>query len=447
MKITPENTLLTQKDFALADPSVYKHPAIIGGFGSGKTAAIPLRWYSLIQWRAKHQNKKCIMMIIEPTKEMVRDVLLPVLDEFFDRYGIEHSYHQTHNNYSIVLVRNKKRFKFTAWLRSSDSPESLTGKSVTDIIIDEFDKKHPIEHQSDVWKECISRIRKAEYGTCAIVTTPEGFKYTYELYKDCENGIEKKNFLLIKAKTYMNKFLPKDYIENLYEQYSAELVKQYIEGEFINLTQGQVYYSFDRDANTTDREYNKTLPIILSVDFNVSPMHWVVIQNDPLTGRDYVINEIFERNTTTRFMAEKIASIYGDDKTYLVYGDFYGNSRDTRSLTTDYDIISAILPNTRKYVKPNPAVVDRINAVNGRLKNSRGIRNLFINAKNCPELINDLEQVVWDEKKREIDKKSNMDRTHGTDALGYYIEYAYSLKGSSRTYIDGKLVGKKSDRF
>lgn len=424
MIISPENTLYTQYLFATADPKKYKHPAIVGGFGSGKTAAIPLRWVYLINWRATHQNTKCRMMIVEPTKEMVRDVLIPTLDDFFDRHGIAHKYHKTFFDYTITWIKNGKEYKFTALLRSSDVPEALTGKNLTDIIIDEFDKKHPIEHQRNVWKECISRIRASEYGTCGIVTTPEGYKYTYELYNECQYK-EKENFLLIKAKTYNNKFLPADYVDNLYKQYSADLVSQYIEGEFINLTQGKVYKSFDREKNCVVKEYDKFLPLILCVDFNVSPMKWVLVQH--YMGRDYVIDEVVGHNTTTLEMAQEVARRYGSKKLYLIYGDYYGNSRDTRTITTDYEIIKQILPNSELFVKPNPPVVDRINAVNSRLCNAKGERNLFIHPK-CQELITDLEQVVWDENKREIDKKSNSDLTHASDALGYYIEFNYGLK-------------------
>lgn len=426
MKINPDNTLETQYRFATADPRKYKHPAIVGGFGSGKTAAIPLRWLYLINWRIKEQRAICKMMIVEPTKEMVRDVLIPTLNDFFDRHGIEHKYHKTFFDYTITLYKNNKKYQFTALLRSSDTPEALTGKNLTDIIIDEFDKKHPIEKQREVWKECISRIRAAEYGTCAIVTTPEGYKYTYELYNECQYQ-EKENFLLIRAKTYNNKFLPADYVDNLYKQYSSDLVEQYIEGNFINLTQGKVYKNFDRDVNGVIKDYDPNLPLILCVDFNVNPMKWVLVQN--YYDKDYVIDEIVGRNVTTQEMAQKVAEKYGDKKLYLVYGDYYGNSRDTRSLTTDYEIIKSVLKNVRIFVKPNPSVVDRVNAVNSRLCNSKGERHLFVDLRNCPELIQDLEQVVWDEKKREIDKKSNLDLTHASDALGYYIEYNYGLKG------------------
>lgn len=430
MIINQDNTLYTQYLFATADPKKYKHPAIVGGFGSGKTAAIPLRWMYLINWRAVNQNTKCRMMIVEPTKEMVRDVLIPSLDNFFDTHGIKHTYHKTFFDYTITIYRNGKEFKFTAMLRSSDTPEALTGKNLSDIIIDEFDKKHSIDHQRDVWKECISRIRIVPYGTCAVVTTPEGYKYTYELFGECEYK-EKENFLLIKADTTKNKFLPPDYIDNLYNQYSAELVEQYIKGNFINLTQGKVYYAFDRDANCVMQEYDRNLPIILCVDFNVNPMKWAIVQKR--LGRDYVVDEIVGNNTTTMEMAKRVAEKYGEKSLYLIYGDYFGGSRDTRSMTTDYEIIRSVIPNCQLIIKPNPPVIDRINAVNGRLRNAKGDRNLFINIKNCPHLITDLEQVVWDENKREIDKKSNPDLTHITDALGYYIEYEYGLKGKVRS--------------
>ena len=152
MLINPQNTLKTQYEFGTIDPRKYKHPLLLGGFGAGKTEAIPLRCITLIDWRAKKQKVKAKIMIIEPTREMIRDVLVPTLDEYFNRHNIPHTYHKTHHDYTIFY----KGYKFTFLLRSSDVPASLTGKTVTDIIIDEFDKKHSVSHQKDVWKECIS---------------------------------------------------------------------------------------------------------------------------------------------------------------------------------------------------------------------------------------------------------------------------------------------------
>lgn len=428
MIITPENTLKTQYEFAICDPREYKHPGLIGGFGSGKSMAIPLRWIELIDFRAKHQKVKAKVMVVEPTKEMIRDILVPVMNEFFDLHHIPHTYHKTNHDYTIRF----KGHDFTALFRSSDVPESLTGKTLTDVIIDEYDKKHSISHQKDVWKECISRTRKAEFGTCAVATTPEGFKNTYELWGRCEHE-EIKNFKLIRAKTYDNIFLPKDYVENLYDNYSAELVEQYIEAKFINLVQGKVYYAFDREENASEKVYIKELPINLMTDFNVNPMMWAIGQTwrDGAKVSDHIVDEIVLRNTYTEAMAKEVGNRYGYERIYYVYGDYSGMARSTKSRVTDYDIIKAILPNSVIRIKPNPLVIDRVNAVNSRLRNSKTERKLFVNVSKCPYLVKDFEQVLWKENTKDIDKTSNPERTHISDAVGYFVEYEYPLRAKA----------------
>ena len=67
-------------------------------------------------------------------------------------------------------------------------------------------------------------------------------------------------------------------------------------------------------------------------------------------------------------------------------------------------------------MKTNPAVVDRVNAVNRALDG-----NLIIDPK-CKALIEDLEKVVNKQGTREIDK-SNKDLTHMSDALGYAVHW------------------------
>jgi DNA replication protein DnaC len=439
MLINQTNTLKAQYEFATTYPDQYRHPAIVGGFGSGKTASIALRWVYLINWRAANQCVQTKMMIVEPTKEMIRDILIEQLDKFFNRYNIPHHYHKTEHNYTIRLKKAGKFYNFMARLRSSDVPEALTGKNLTDVIIDEYDKKHSVQHQKDVWKECISRTREAALGTVGVVTTPEGYKNTYELWGECDYK-EKKNFKLIRAKTYDNFFNPPDYVENLREQYSAELVKQYIEAEFINLLQGKVYYAFNRSLNNTERVYDPNTPIDLCVDFNVNPMKWVVTQR---FGENlFAIDEIVKQNTYTEEMAKEFRKRYMTDhagglalRKVVVYGDYSGNSRDTRTRTTDYEIIKSIIPNCELRVKPNGLVIDRINAVNSRFCNSQGARRFFINVNKCPHLTRDFEQVVWKEKTREIDKTTNPDLTHASDAVGYRIVYDWPLKGSIITKV------------
>lgn len=165
-----------QIEFAYLKPDEVKHPALVGGFGSGKTMSIPLRWLKLIEFR-KSQIKKCSLMVLEPTTEMLRDIIVPCFDEFFEKLGVPVKFLSEKKVYHIMYGEEKHSCIF----RSADRPRSLTGKNLTDIIIDEFDRI-PYHKQKILWRECISRIRKAEFGTCGVVTTPEGFKMTYELW-------------------------------------------------------------------------------------------------------------------------------------------------------------------------------------------------------------------------------------------------------------------------
>ena len=139
MQIKPTNTLCHQYEFAFAPPDAVKHPAIVGGFGCGKTRSIPLRWVRLIDWRAREQKRKARLMIVEPTYQMVRDVLVPEMQEFFNDHHIKHRYHKSNHDFVIRL----NGIDFVAMLRSADKPSSLTGKTISDAIIDEFEYSPP----------------------------------------------------------------------------------------------------------------------------------------------------------------------------------------------------------------------------------------------------------------------------------------------------------------
>jgi hypothetical protein len=418
--ITPLNTTISQYKFSLTEPSKYKHPLILGGFGSGKTRSIPLRWMYLIEWRNKHQKIKCKIMIVEPTTEMIRDILVSPL---------QHYYHRSAKNYDIYY----RGYKFTAMFRSSDNPASLTGKSVTDIIIDEFDKTKSIKDQRDIWTESIARIRQAEYGTVGVVTTPEGFKYTYELWGDCEHR-EKENFTLIRAKTYENQFLPKDYIQNLYNQYSKELVEQYIEARFINISLGKAYSNFNRNRHIRKLAIDYTLPLYFTFDFNINPMSTSIcqIRTGQLKEQQQVIQVVKVINTRNS-TAEKQCIVLKDylkeiqfNGTLIITGDATKVHTVTSNLT-NWEIVKHHFPTAIfRLRESNPAVIDRVNSVNSKLLNSYGNVGIYINEVDCNPLIKDLEQVSWVEGKSDIDKK-NPELTHNSDNLGYLVwnEFAF----------------------
>lgn len=312
-------------------------------------------------------------------------------------------------------------------LKGADNEDSLRGVGLNKVNPDEF-----AFMKKEAWTEVLRPALTDKKGSAMFIGTPDGFNYFYDLYTKGLSGED--GFKSWFYKSVDSPFIDPVEIENARNELDERTFRQEYEASF-EAAAGRVYYAFDRLQNLTDQEYQSGIPIKLCLDFNVSPMLWEVVQT--IKGIDYVVDEIYMQNTNTELMAKRIGDIYGYGNYFEVYGDYSGTYRSTKSFSTDYEILKQILPNIEIRVKPNPPVIDRVNAVNSRLKNATGTRRLFINKK-CKELIKDLEQVIWLEGKREIDK-SNIERTHSSDALGYYIEYEHSLKGKHTSSV-GRLI-------
>ena len=73
----------------------------------------------------------------------------------------------------------------------------------------------------------------------------------------------------------------------------------------------------------------------------------------------------------------------------------------------------------------NPAVKDRIAAVNSKLKNSTGGVALWVDPK-CKPIIESLERQTFKEGTQIPDKESGYD--HQNDATGYVISFLYPIR-------------------
>ena len=110
---------------------------------------------------------------------------------------------------------------------------------------------------------------------------------------------------------------------------------------------------------------------------------------------------------------------------------------DGRRHRTDWQIVEDFFKRqfcqiSRKVLSSNPPVKDRTNCVNAMLRNQAGERRLLIDPK-CKQLILDLERVRWKNDTQgntlaELDK-SDPERTHVSDALGYVIAHDFGMRG------------------
>lgn len=391
------------------------HPALVGGFGSGKSEG-GLRRGVALKTFPEHK-----LGIYAPTFRDIRDVWWEKFIAFNEQYHLKWSLNK---QYNVMVIKNFGRVFF----RSMKNPEFIVGYDTHDAIIDELDVLKP-DKAKLVWDKVIARTRAkrpdGRPNTTAVTTTPEGFKFTYDKFVKKAT----KNTHLIHAKTSDNPFLPKEYVSTLEESYDPLMLQAYLGGQFVNLTQGTVYYAFNKLKHqlNTNIPFDPTLPICVCVDFNVNPMSWVIVQHRSRADIR-VIMEHVKANTSTPDhclsllikLQETYSKIDWQTIDCIVYGDAAGEHRDTRSTYTDYALINECFRPffrsvTYKVPDSNPPVQSRILTVNN-IFSKEGIVKI---SANVLELIDDFLQITYT-KDGDVDK-SDSKRTHTSDAFGYFV--------------------------
>ncbi|MAH46970.1 hypothetical protein CMI37_14165 [Candidatus Pacearchaeota archaeon] len=401
-----------QDDFVYSEA---KYPALIAGYGAGKTYALCVK-----ALRQCGLNAGKVGLLAEPVYPMVKDVLQPTWEEVLREAGYSYEYNASDLRYKVkwdggycdVLLRSAENSRRWAGLNLA-----FGGIDESDLLKDDY-----------AWKMLLSRLRDGNTLTAFTTTTPEGFRYVWELW---ENN-PKEGYEYIRASSYDNKSLPREFLKSLEQNYDEQLVKAYLLGNFVNLQRGSTYYAFSREKNTKEVQYIETMPIKIGLDFNVSPITCTLIQEYYSNPRVRVFDEISIKHSggqelMTQQLCDEIKRRYGSNRNIIIYPDPSGNQRRTSSYNTDHDILRQ--NNFKVLTKQSaPSVIDRVNSVNSIMK------TCIIDPK-CKGLIRDLEQVVNKDGTREIDK-SNKELTHLSDGFGYYIDFEHPIsKPTTRTYM------------
>lgn len=249
-----------------------------------------------------------------------------------------------------------------------------------------------------------------------------------------------------------------DYLRGLMQGMSQEAWEAQYQGQPGNLAKnGNVYKAYSYARNVRPLAFDPRRPLIWSLDFNVDPMCSTICQwheeITPTTHLDNkkrqtvsVLQELSLPNSSTREACEEFinrtrdyrAVVNGRPLTVKIYGDRSGQSRKTTG-ETDYVEIREIFRQHPEYrvtlhlSKANPAVKDRVNAVNTMLCSAANEVKMLIDPS-CKELLADFKQVQWKRDSSgnttgQIDK-GDQSRTHVSDACGYFIEKEFGLKYS-----------------
>jgi hypothetical protein len=380
-----------------------QYPAIVAGFGAGKTEALIVR--SLLGKLAQPQNDRAFY---EPTYDLVRMIAWPRFEELLSNLGVP--YRLTKHPHNVLEIEGHGRIIF----RSMDTPSRIIGYEVADSDVDELDTLKR-DDAAEVWRRILSRNRQRKpdgsANTVGVATTPEGFRFVYETWhQKPAPGYE-----IIRAPSYSNPHLPEGYLQSLRHIYPSNLLDAYIEGEFVNLTSGTVYIQFSREKCCTDIVEEAHEPLYVGMDFNVGNMSAVI--HVKRGGHPVAVAELTKAYDTPD-MARLLKERYPGHAIH-VFPDASGDSRKSVNASkTDIAILrdagfSIHAP------KKNPPVKDRINAMNAAFDDG-----YKVNADRCPDYVRCLEQQAYNQH-GEPDKSQGLD--HLPDAGGYFIHHDYPL--------------------
>ncbi len=385
-----------------------------GPVGSGKSVALCQEAI-----RLSYVNAGRTGLIGAPTYPMLRDATQISYLEICEESGLPYSFNKGTN--VLTMEDTDSRILF----RSLDEYERLRGTNLAWFGVDETTYT-----TEESWMRLEGRLRdpQAERLCGFGVWTPGGFDWVYRRFRaEPVSGYE-----LIEAEPYENLHLLEkvpDFYERLKASYDERFFEQEVLGKYVNLASGQVYYAFDRRANTGTYRLDAHRPLVWSLDFNLNPMCSVIGQQQ---GENFaVLDEIALETSSTPELCREFATRYGHHRGGIeVYGDASGEHGHTVTGTSDFHLIREFFrrqPELRgelRVFRANPPVRDRVNAVNARLRNAQGERRLFVDAR-CKELIQDLEQVCYKAGSNVIDKEKDSRRSHLSDALGYCLYWKY----------------------
>lgn len=425
--------------------STAKSIGVCAGFGSGKTKVALEKAMNLL-----FEYPGVPVAYGAPTYDLINSIWYPAVEKWCEDAGVKYEINKGKNIITFPGLG-------TMICRSLNNPSRLVGWECGSAILDEFDIL-PTDQAKEAWRKMKARCRvkypkfkrqrdKERFGgkkrhpnQMFAVSTPEGFKAFYELFE--EDPI--KGSQLIRMSTYSNAHnLPEDYIEELLANYPPQLVKAYIMGHFVNLTQGAVYPNFDRGRNDTKREIQENDELHIGMDFNVDKMAATVSvfdyeKSERLVANDYgilekkeilrpvprTVDELYKIHDTPRMIIALKERYNVKKHPIFIYPDASGQNRNSANASqTDITLLRdagfKVVVNDS-----NPFVKDRILSVNAMFENAKGEIRAKVNTRKCPKLTKCLEQQIYapdgtPEKKKDVD--------HLPDSYGYFINKHFGI--------------------
>lgn len=293
--------------------------------------------------------------------------------------------------------------------------------------LDELDTQTAMAVVKSINDRCRQQVEGFRSPFMMYTTSSQGLKGTYQTIMHFKkSGI---GYVLMRAETRMNTFLPKDYVENMYAIYNEKERACLLEGKFVSIDSGLVFPDYDPTRNKLDSDlYEYARDSILGYDSNGKELHYQIYIGQDFNGfgnnaiafavingaiiaiKDYEFPDIRRAPVVFRYDFPYNEIIWIPDMTYKEH--FVEFKKELRV----FNIKIA-------YRSCNPLVGDRNFACNKLFIAER----LFI----CP-MCKDTETMLmtWqkDPKTGQPSKGREGAPDHKGDCLGYVVHYLLSWK-------------------
>jgi PBSX family phage terminase large subunit len=433
-----------------------------GGRGSSKSVSMATK----MVYRCLTENYfKCIM--IRKVKDTVKDSIYEEIKQQIIRLGLEEFFQFKTSPLEIVCKLNGNVFL----ARGLDEPDKI--KSIKDPTCAIYEEANQIDLQDFNYVTTSIRTTRADYLQEILLFNPEtkGSYQDFWIYKMFFEGHEEKgnsfrgtinielddrtieSFYTVHHSTYKdNQFLDEQFfafLENL-KKTQPYYYTVWALGQWGNKTvEGRAYKDFTL-GNTKHKNYNPSLPLHITFDFNTAPyMTLLVFQG---IGKDlWQIDEICPQtpHNNTSATCKKFAQKYSTHGNIVyVYGDPAGKAKSTKleEGKNDYTIIEDALKDYRpklRVASKAPNVQKRIEFINALFRGEIPNCSLTLHP-DCAKTIADFQNVVEDAdgtklKKMVTNKESGLryeQYGHTSDAVEYIVceylesEYEAFLKKS-----------------
>jgi len=356
---------------------------------------------------ATQVNKK--IWYVAPTFKMAKEIVWSKLKEMLSEFNWIEDINES--NMTITIKKTGSKIS----LKGCDAYDSLRGVGLDFLILDEF-----ADIDEKAWTEVLRASVSDTEGDVLMCGSPKGYgNWSYRMYLKGQD--QDKEWDSFQFTTLDGGMVSKDEIEQAKQDIDIRTFRQEFEGTFENYA-GSVYYNFHPVESVVDKQIDWNRPLHIGMDFNVDPMSACVgqIEKDKI----FLLDEIVIYSSNTDEMVEEIKNRYGTKIPIFIYPDPASRQRKTSAGgKTDLSILQNAGFKVKCKIK-HPAVRDRINAVNSKLKDSNGNRHIFV-SKTCKTIVKGLQRQIYKENTNIPDKEDGFD--HMNDAIGYMVDFLRPL--------------------